>query len=181
MSAGLSVGARKSNSVDITLFQFERTGRTSGLFVPGSFRTGSHAQFGNVGRDLAAAFLERVDATRDDAALAGELERGFLVDDAASKRIEAGVVEGAPAEGLVRLDDLVKAFPFAFTLDHRLLGAEIGAHDFDDGEAASADFGSETLADDPTKRVGQPVTNLFLFVGLEQAEDAVDGLAGVDG
>ncbi len=55
------------------------------------------------------------------------------------------------------------------------------AHDFEQGVAAAADFGGEPLADDPAQGVGQANADLLLLLGLEHAEDTVDGLAGVDG
>ena len=36
------------------------------------------------------------------------------------------------------------------------------------------------MADDPAQRVGQAHAHLVLLLGLEHADDAVDGLAGID-
>ena len=38
----------------------------------------------------------------------------------------------------------------------------------------------EALADDVAQGVGQPLPDLLCFIGCEEAEDAIDALAGVD-
>src|ERR1041385_7966067 len=179
MSAGLSLAVRKSNSTDITLLQLEsRAGRG---FVGLVGQAGVHAEIDDGAGGFAALFFDEVDAAGDGAAFAAIEHGGFLGDDAFPVNFEGGMIEGAPAEGVTGLDDFVETFPFALALHDGFLGAEVGAHDFDEREAAAADFGDESLADDPAQGVGEADADLFLFFGLEHAEDAVDGEAGVNG
>ena len=134
----------------------------------------------HVVRGFAARLLDVVDAARDRPALGAVEQGGFLGDLALLVGFEGGEVEGAPAERLAGLDDFVKAFAFAFAQADGFLGAQVGAHDFEQGVAAAADLGDQPLADDPAQRIGQPGADLLLLLGFEHAEDAVDGLAGVD-
>ena len=141
---------------------------------------GLHAQRVHVGGGFAARLLDVVNAARDRAAFGAVEQGGFLGDHALLVGLEGGEVEGAPAERLAGLDDFVKALAFAFAQADGFLGAQVRAHDFQQREASAADLGHQPLADDPAQRVGQPGANLLLLLGLEHAEDAVDGLAGID-
>ena len=114
-----------------------------------------HAQAVQLAGVFAAGFFEIVNGARDRAAFRAIEHGGFFGDDALFEGLDGGEVESAPAEGLAGFDDFVKAFALAFALHDGFLGAEIGAHDFEQGIAAAADFGNEPLADDPAERVRQ--------------------------
>src|SRR5207247_10314197 len=77
--------------------------------------------------------------------------------------------------------DLVEALSFAFALDDGFLGSEVVAHDFDQGKTAAAEPGGEALDDDPAQSICQAVADLFLFLGLEHAQDTVNRLTSVNG
>ena len=88
---------------------------------------------------FAARFLDVIDAARDRAAFGAIEQRGFFGDLALLVSFQRGMIERAPAERLARFDDFVKAFAFAFAQANAFLGAQVGAHDFQQGEAAAAD------------------------------------------
>ncbi|MFM1944766.1 MAG: hypothetical protein RI897_3748 [Verrucomicrobiota bacterium] len=160
------------------LLEFEGYGDGGGGFggVLGEF----HAEVDHFGGGFAPAFFDVVDTAGDGAASATEGEGGFFADEAIFVGFEGAVIEGAPAECGAGLDDFVEGFPFAFAHLDCFLGAEVGAHDFEEGGAAAADLGDEALADDPAERIGEADADLFLFLGIEHTEDTVNGLAGVD-
>jgi hypothetical protein len=54
-----------------------------------------------------------------------------------------------PPERVAGLDDFVKALPLAFPHDDALLGAEVAAHDLEQGVASAADLRGQALADHP--------------------------------
>src|SRR5260221_11614591 len=112
------------------------------------------------------------------AALAAVEQSGFFGDDPPLVSVQTTEVERAPAEGLAGFDDLVKAFPFAFSLHDGFFGAQVRAHNFNQRKAASAYLWRQPLAHHPAQSVPQAVANLFLFLRLKQTADAVDGLAG---
>ena len=93
---------------------------------------------------------------------------------------QAGLVERAPAERIAGLDDFVKGFAFAFAQADGFLGAQIGAHDFNERLAGAADFGRQPLADHPAEGIGQANADLLLLFRLEHTHDTVDGFAGAD-
>ena len=90
------------------------------------------------------------------------------------------MIERSPAERLAGFNDLVEALSFAFALNDGFFGAEVVTHRFNEWETAPADFGREPLADDPSQRVCQTVTHLFLLLGFKHAKNTINGLAGVD-
>src|ERR1043165_9693959 len=94
--------------------------------------------------------------------------------------LERREIKGAPSERLAGLNDFVEALSFAFAEPNRLLRAEVGTHDFEQGITAAVDSWYQTLAEDPAQGVSQPGADLFLFVGLEHAQDTIDRLAGID-
>ena len=73
-----------------------------------------------------------------------------------------------------------KAAVFAFAVEEGLAGAQAAAHDLGHEETAAVDFVDEPLAHDVAQGVGEAFADLFLLVVGEEAEDAVDALAGVD-
>ena len=123
-----------------------------------------HAQGGDVRRAFAAGFLDVVDAARHRPALGAVEQGGFLGDGAVLVGLERGMIESAPAERLAGFDDFVEAFAFAFAQPDGFLGAQVGAHDFQEGVTAALDLGHEPLADDPAQGVGQPRADLLLLV-----------------
>src|ERR1019366_608343 len=89
------------------LFDFE-DGRCGGAC--GSF----HSQRTGGGTHFAARFFAVVNAARNDVALGAIKHGGFLGDGAFLVSLQTGIVEGAPAERVTRLDDFVKRFAFTF-------------------------------------------------------------------
>src|SRR5215471_8111361 len=100
-------------------------------------------------RGLASCLFEVINAASNRAALGAVQQGGFLGNCALFVRFERGEIERAPSERLAGLDDLIKAFAFAFTQPDAFLGSEVGPHDFQQSESATANFGNEPLADDP--------------------------------
>ena len=130
---------------------------------------------------FAAGLLDVVHAASDGTAL-GAVEQGSLLGDLALfVSLKGGEVESPPPEWLAGFSDFVKAFPFGFPEPYAFLRAQVGAHDFQQGVTAAADFWCQPLADDPAECVGQAHAKLLLFLGFEHAQNAVDGLAGIDG
>ena len=84
-------------------------------------------------------------------------------------------------KGRARLNDFVEAAVLAFAERDRFRGAQIVAHNFGEQLPAAAHFRREPLADDVTQGVGQADAQLLFFAQRKEAEDAVDGLTGVDG
>ena len=60
---------------------------------------------------FAPGFLDLVDGAGDHPFLGAIEKRGLLGDGAMLVGVQAGLVEIAPAEGMVGLDDFVKLFP----------------------------------------------------------------------
>jgi hypothetical protein len=95
------------------------------------------------------------------------------------KRVEAGVVKRAPAEGVAGLDDLVKSFALAFTKPDGSWCAGWNPS-FQSTHNVRRQLWGEPLAGHPAQRIGKPRAHLFLLVRLKHTEDTVDGFAGVD-
>src|ERR1043166_8702368 len=105
-NAGLSAGLMNSKE-SAMLFEFQggRDGRSARAF--GCGRGLLHAQVADRRRAFAARLLDVIDLARDHAFFGAILERGFLGNFAFLERLDTGLIEGAPAEGVTGFDDFV--------------------------------------------------------------------------
>src|SRR5262249_23416897 len=121
-----------------------------------------------------------VDAASHDALVGAVQKSRFLGDKALLKQFQHRHVESLPAERPGSFDDFVESLSFGLAVLDRIFYSKVCAHDFQRGDSASGYFREQALRHDPAYGFGKSNTDLLFFRLLEHADDAVEGLAGID-
>src|SRR5579883_1950666 len=90
------------------------------------------------------------------------------------------MIEGAPAERMAGLDNFIETLPFAFAQANGFLGAQIRAHNFEQGMPPAADAGNQALADNPAQGISKARPDLLLLIRFKHTENTVDGLTSIN-
>src|SRR4051812_38892005 len=128
----------------------------------------------------AALFLNHVEFSPEPRLVRAGNESGFFGNFVGLVGFNNRLVERVPPQIAADLNDLGKGFVFRFAVNDRFARPQAAAHDFGDEEAAAADAVYKALADDVTEGSGKALSNLLFFLARKHAEDAVDGLAGIN-
>src|SRR5207249_3923077 len=104
-----------------------------------------------------------------------------LRDDALLVGTQQGLVERHHQIGIADVLDVVEGLAFLLAVHDQLVGADGVGQDVVHGPASAADLRHQPLADDPANRLREALADLLLLLLVEHADDAGDGLAGVDG
>src|SRR5210317_1588446 len=90
------------------------------------------------------------------------------------------LVKGLHAKGRAILNNIVKGTVFSLAVENEVTDPQVVCHDFKGGNPVASLLGHEALADDVTYNVGKAVSDLRLFLLVKKAEDAVNGLTGIN-
>ena len=110
----------------------------------------------------AAKFFRHLEVTAHFIFVSAKEQGCLFGDEIVFEGPHEGLIEAVPAERAARLDDLLKAAVFPFSVEQCLAGAQAAAHDLGDEETTAFDLIDQPLADDIAQSIGQALSDLFL-------------------